>query len=488
MSQNNTQGFRLSPQQRNIWSLQQDSKVLSTIAIKGDLRPDSLERTLDEIIGRHEILRTTFQRPPGIKIPFQVVSQESEVSWQFSDLSSLDEEARLSKLEVCFAAERGKPFDFEKGPILRASLFKLSSEDHVLLISLPALCADSKTVANLIDEIGNAYGLSHGGVKVGNEPMQYADFAEWQNELLEGSDEEAEEGKSYWQELASASSSPLALPLEKPPTNKYAFRPKALALCLDSTSVAKVELLAREHETSIQIVLFACWQALIWRLTNQSDFVIFNLSHGRKLEDLQSAIGLYANYLPIACHTEDISFAKHLQGTRDRLSKAEEWQEYFDPNNFSETARDAVAFDFTEQLLAIETDGLTFSLARQEFCLSPFKLKLSCVRSADSIRGELFYDPLCFDSEVVERIAEYFTRFVEQTSAGAPFEISQPAKQRLQTEILAEPMIGTIEIVGEGEARRLLVDFNQTASEFSITKCIHESFAEQAARTPEAIA
>src|ERR1044071_7678632 len=135
MSKNMVEGFRLSPQQRYLWSLQQAAgsgtyQVLSTVSIKGELRAEILQRALAGVVKRHEILRTTFQRPPGIKTPFQVISPEAQFDWQFHDLC--DQEARLTKLERCLLAERSRPFDLEHGPLLRASLFRLSREQHTL--------------------------------------------------------------------------------------------------------------------------------------------------------------------------------------------------------------------------------------------------------------------------------------------------------------------------------------------------------------------
>src|ERR1044071_6141877 len=102
--QNKVEGFRLSPQQRYLWSLQRASasfayQVVATVSISGELGADILQRALADIVERHEILRTTFQRPPGIKTPFQVISDEARFSWQFTDLSGLDKEALTSKLE-----------------------------------------------------------------------------------------------------------------------------------------------------------------------------------------------------------------------------------------------------------------------------------------------------------------------------------------------------------------------------------------------------
>ena len=471
-SPNKIEGFRLSPQQRYLWSLQQASaspqyQALFTISIKGDFRPENLQHALADVVVRNEILRTTFQRPPAIKTPFQVISEEAQFSWHFTDLSDLDREAQLTKLEEYLLAERNNPFDFESGPLLRASLLRMSPDHHTLLISLSALCGDSATVLNLISEIGRTYELILHGGTFSEEPMQYADFAEWHNELLDASDDQGQESRAYWKKLVSG---PLALPLEKRRTTAQTFQPEAVSIDFDSVCVVNLEALAREYETSIQVVLFACWQALIWRLTNQPDFVIFSLSDGRKIEDLEGALGPYAKYLPVASHCEDVFFATHLQAAGAALSNAEEWQEYFDPNNFSEAAGAAVAFDFTEQDSVIENAGLKLSLVRQELCLAPFKLKLSCFRSTASLLIQLFYDSCSFARETVVAYAGYFERFVAQISA----------RESIGT-------IGEIDVLSEEERRRLM-DINQTASDFSVAKCIHELFEEQAARSPDTTA
>ena len=473
MSQNNVEGFRLSPQQRHVWSLQQVSafpiyQVLSTISINGNLSADILERAFAEVVKRHEILRTTFQRPSGLKVPFQVISDAARLSLQFSDLSNLDHERQQSKLEDSFATESAGSFDFDRGPLLRAGLFKLSREEHLLLISLPALCGDSATVLNLMSELGRAYELIlHGGALL-DEPMQYADFAEWQNELLQSSDEHAEQGRNFWHELRRGLS-PLSLPLEKRKTADQTFHPEAVSIDFDPSFIASVDALARECESSTQVVLFTCWQAIVSRLTNQSHFVIYNLFDGRKLEDLKSAFGLYAKYVPVAYRSEDISFASQVRATRAALSDADEWQDYFDPNDFCEASMGSIAFDFTEQVSTVENAGLELSLTKHEVRLGSFKLRLSCLRTEGSIRAELVYDSDSLDRETVERYAGYFTRLVTSVSEHRAASIEQ------------------IDILGEIERRRLLVDINQTASE-SVANCIHELFEEQVTRTPEAVA
>ena len=474
MSQSNVPGFRLSPQQRYLWSLQNVSgspfQVLSTVSIKGELRTDILQQALTEVIKRHEILRTTFHRPPGIKTPFQVISPKPELSLESYDLSDLNQEALLIELDSRFVAEQRRSFDFACEPPVRASLYKISHEHHALLISLPALCGDPLTILNLMNDVGTAYGLTLNGGNFAQEPMQYADFAEWHNELLQSSDEHAEGGRNYWRELNGSEVWPLSLPLERRTTAEQTFQTEVISIDLDSTCVTNVEALVREYGTSTEVVLFAWWQVLIWRLTNRSDFVIFKLFDGRKLEDLQTAFGAYATYLPVACRNENVSFASHLRTCSTALSRAEEWQEYFDPNDFYERAGDSVAFDFTECDSAIKHSGLEFSLLRQEIHLGPSKLRLSCFKSEDSIRVELFYGLQSFERETAEAYASYFKRLVAESS------VIKAGSSR----------VGEIQILGETERTRLLVNINATTSEFSAASCIHELFEKQVTRTPDA--
>jgi amino acid adenylation domain-containing protein len=456
MPQINVEGFRLSPQQRYLWSVQQISvsypyQVRAKIPIVGELRAEILQRALADVVSRHEILRTTFQHAPGIKIPFQVISEQGRFSWEFGDASELSQV---------------QPFDLESGPLLRASLYRSGPEHHILLISVSAVCADPATVSNLMKEVAEAYGLILGGANLAHEPMQYADFAEWHNELLDASDEQAHAGRNYWQELMAGAGPALMLPLEKRTTDEKTFQAESVAIAFDSTCVANVERLARESRTSIQIVLLALWRALIWRLTNRSDFVIFNLCDGRTLEDLGSAFGPYAKYLPVVCRCEDTSLAAQLEAVGTAVTQAEAWQEYFDPSNFSDATRHSVAFDFGEEMSAPAGAGLELSLTEQQVCLSPFKLKLSCFRANDSIRAQLFYDSHSFDAETINRYAGYFTTLVAQARAALP--------------------IGTIDIVSKEERQRLLVDINQTASEFGAAKWIHSLFEKQVERTPQA--
>jgi amino acid adenylation domain-containing protein len=448
------EGFRLSPQQRSLWSIQQSAegepfRAFSAIRIDGDLSAARLRQAVEELVSRHEVLRTTFVRPPGIKSPFQVIGDEAQFSWSYVDGSTFD------------AEQQEKPFDFTHGPLLHLTLIKRAADAHVLLVSLPALCSDSTTLANFTRELCGAYA----GHEPSREPMQYADFAEWQHELLEADDKDAQAGKSHWRNLQDVDAQLLHLPHEKRVVRPALFEPASIAIDLNS---ARLDAFAREQDTPVSTVLFACWQALMWRLTGETEskFALFHLFAGRKSDELVGGFGLYAKYLPVLCHCEDEPFDAHLRRVSNALKEADKWQEYFDPGT-SRNVGSSVAYDFEDRESRYDSGGLSFMVIYRYACFSPFKLKLSCVRDGATLSASLQYDKQFFDEATVKRFAGYFERFVSGVFDNQHYDL------------------GDIEIVDAAE-RQLLLELNQTASALPATESIHAGFEVQVRRTPSA--
>ncbi len=155
-------GFRLSPQQRRQWLLLQSGaayRAQCVIALEGELRAEALREALQRVVARHEILRTTFPRTPGILMPIQVIADADAgaFAWSLLDLSGLKADERQAGLDQFLETQRRLDFDFERGPLLQASLVRLDARGHLLAVTLPALCADARTLKNFFEQLGASY-------------------------------------------------------------------------------------------------------------------------------------------------------------------------------------------------------------------------------------------------------------------------------------------------------------------------------------------
>jgi condensation domain-containing protein len=199
--QEKNEGYRLSLQQRRVWLLQQANGDAyygqCAVSLVGKLRAEILRQAITHLTSRHEILRTTFQRRPGLRTPFQVISHsDSAAEWRPFDLSRVGSEERRKDVERLLAEERERPWEYEVGPLLRLRLARLSAQEHMLMVTLPALCSDSRTLSLFAEELAQAYTACLTNRDLLDEPTQYVQFSEWRNELLDG--DEAAAGQAYW--------------------------------------------------------------------------------------------------------------------------------------------------------------------------------------------------------------------------------------------------------------------------------------------------
>jgi NRPS condensation-like uncharacterized protein len=380
------EGFQISPQQKRLWSLQKDSLAYQTqgaILIKGNLDPEILKVALQNVINRHEILRTTFQRKPGIKAPLQVVADSSVLSCRDINLTDLDSKQQESKIKEFFQKERQQPFDFEQTSLLRSCLLILSTQKHILLISLPAICADGKTLKNLVEEISQSYTASLQGEELSDEDevVQYVQFSEWQNQLLE--DEDGLAGKEYWNKQNFSALPTLTLPFENKLSDVPAeFKFNSLEFRIEPDIVSKIETLAQNYEASVSTVLLTCWQILLWRMTGQQDIIVGTAFDGRPYEELERSLGLFAKYLPLNCHFETHSkFSEILSQVNQSVHDAYEWQEYFtDTEHHIGIGFLPFSFEYEEGSSQASESAVHFSLYKHYICLDRFKVKLSCNR------------------------------------------------------------------------------------------------------------
>ena len=471
----------------HLWSLQQtdhSSHYLAKCAvlIEGPLDVKLLEAALRDVFTRHEILRTTIACLPGTTTPVQVISEgdalsESGPLWMDNhDLLSLEPREQAATLESLLQAAKDAPFDYRKSPRAHISLATLSANRHMLFVTLSAFCADTATLAIFVDELSRSYSASLRGETLAAPALQYADVAQWNNELLESVDTTA--GRDYWGKQSLSSVPNLSLPFENHCSTTPGFDPRSISFEFETDLTAALKAAVRKCDTSVSVYLLACWRTLLWRLTGQPNFIVAMACDGRIYDELKETPGLLAQYLPLQCHLEkQLHFNELLKQINESTCEALEWQEYFawDSIAGSNATADAafflpVSFEFDEQPIRYSVGDVTFAIQRQHVCTERFDLKLVCLQRADLLSIELHYNCKIFRVEDIERLVEQFKTLLESTTA------------------TSEAPIGELEIVSEAERQRLLVEFNDTETDYPGERCIHRLFEEQVGRTPNNIA
>jgi thioester reductase-like protein len=464
------QGFQLSPQQKQLWLLQQNNNIYlsqAVIKIEGRVELENLRSAVKKVIDRQEILRTNFHKQSSISIPFQVIAENNTPIWNSIDLSNLNEGETEPKIIELLELEKSAKFNLERDLLFHLLLITLNDYHHYLVVTIPSLCADSWTINNLVREISQSYSLSLQDRDFIEEPVQYIQFSEWQNELLT----ELEETKrEYWQQQLKSQES-LILPHELESNKNSEANFQTYSCQIDERSLNKINLIIAKYNTNIANFLFACWYILIGKLTHKSEIIIANLFNGRKYEELENTCGLLAQFLPVSCTiSKQFTFKEILSNLENNLHQAEEHQEdYLAVGAFRKMHRH-IGFEFEQFPNKYDVAGISLSLYQKNIHLENFKLKLTCQQQQDYLITEFNYDRNKFSLEIITRLATQFHTLVESV-------INNP-----------EMTVEELTILDRQQLHQLLVEFNDNQTNYPQDKCIHQLFEEQVTKTPNNIA
>jgi amino acid adenylation domain-containing protein/non-ribosomal peptide synthase protein (TIGR01720 family) len=473
-TQNISEGFELSLQQDRLWNLQSGEiqpafRTQCAVAIEGNLKPDRLQEAARRVVSRHEILRTSFVEVHGLDAPLQILNENCAPPWLDVDLVNFPLAEQQARIEQLFKEEGRLPFDLAQPVQVRFTLVTLSELYHMLLVTLPALCADAWTLKQLVREISNAYAQEDGAEE---DDTQYVQFSAWQNEVLDS--EDARPGIAYWQQQTAQSNPPgLTAIFDSQPVNANSFEAMSLATSIAPEVTAKIKLLAHHYDTTVEQFLLACWQILIWRLTGKPEFTIAAVSDGRKYEEVQGVCGPIAKWLPVNSRfINTLRFTEVLDQLYQSRSEASEWQEYFFWNvaNMAGESFPEVGFEFEPEFPRAHAGNVTFSFYRQFSCFDRFQIKLLCGHRNDALAAEFHYDANVVQAQAIARLAAQFQTLLQSV-------VQRP-----------DQLITSFDILSAGERRQVLFGFNETASVYPHDQTIHALFAQQVVRTPHAIA
>jgi amino acid adenylation domain-containing protein len=475
----------LSFAQERLWFLDQlvpDNPFYNmpgAVRLQGPLDVDSVRQTIQAVVNRHETLRTTFERRD--EGPVQLIASELAVDVPLLDMTDVPESKREEGVRSRIVEEAQRPFDLCHGPLLRATLFRLNDNDHILFFALHHIIGDGWSLGVLLQEVGTLYAALARGEDspIAELPIQYADFAQWQRRWLTGDVFDTQMG--YWrQQLADLPV--LALPTDRPRPAVLTFRGSTYSTQLPEDLSASLKDLSRQEGLTLFMTLLAGFQALMARYAGQEDIAIGSPIAGRIHSDLEGLIGFFVNTLVLRTDLSGSpSFRELMHRVRDVCHAALEHQdlpfeklvEELQPQrDLSREALIQVMFQLQAAPLPdVElSDGLTASLVEAPSEATRFDMEVYLREHSGRLHLWVVYSTEIFERSTIERLARHYKNLLQGLAA----EPDRP--------------ISRLPLLSQDECQYLLCNVNDTASEFSSPQCIQELFEEQAERTPQAVA
>ena len=414
MPETATEGFPLSVQQRRIWAARPEAAHrLRALLLEGQLDVGALREALGAVVERHEILRTTFRPTPGLRLPLQVISEAAtpdlHVVEDHGDASRATGEVLEAATSRLWAERR---FDPAADQPLRAWLLPLSPGAHGLVLAVPALCADERSLDLIVEELAAGYAAARHGERAQRpDPVQYADFAGWQESLP--AEEDAAEAREFWRRRDEAARAAARHPFDAP-AQPASSRAQA-AVRLPAGQAARIEAAARARDLSAADFLAACWHALLWRFDQPGRIAVEHVLDGRPLEDLATAVGPYAQPVPVVSAQEPgMPFERLLVELAGEVREADRRQGHYglgdgadDPGSGS-----AWQFEWRGPRPAQHWDGLEARTVRELTVADPGAVRLRCGPSREGLELTLGYDAAELHAQDAERLLESLVELV----------------------------------------------------------------------------
>jgi hypothetical protein len=446
--------------------------------LSGRLHTESLERSLGEIVRRHEILRTTFPSRHGQ--PVQTVNEFPNFTLRMEDLSNLSQDDREAEVQRCCAAEFSKPFDLTNRPPFRATLLKLHEEEHLLLITMHHIVTDGWSRGILFRELSELYAAFSAGQPspLAELPIQYADFAVWQRGWLQG--EVLARQLSYWREQL-AELPALQLPTDYPRPAVQTFEGAREERVLPKALSERLQELSQREGVTLFMTLLAAFVLLLHRYSGQEDIVVGSPIANRNRSELEGLIGFFVNMLVLRTDLSGkLNFRDLLSRVRERALEAyahqdlpfEKLVEELQPErDMSRNPLFQVVFALQSSPMAQREIGdLTFSVMLPDTRTTRFDLEVHVREEQEGLEVWFVCNTDLFEAETIRRMLGHYQRLLECM-------VVDP-----------EQPVSALELLTDVEHHRLLVEWNDTRTEYPREASIAELFEAQAERTPEAVA
>ncbi|MGB9178609.1 MAG: amino acid adenylation domain-containing protein [Pyrinomonadaceae bacterium] len=431
----------LSFAQQRLWFIDQLEphnfayNMTTALRLIGSLSVEALERCLNEIVRRHEALRTTFALGDEQQ-PVQVIAPELKLSLRVEDLSLLPEAEREAEAVRLATDEAQRPLDLAHGPLLRARLLRLGTEDHLLLFTMHHIISDGWSMGVLVREVGTIYSAYAQGEDspLSELPIQYADYSVWQREWLAGA--VLDEQLSYWKKQLGGDLPVLSLPTDhaRPPVQSFQGGHELFALTKDSSDGLKH--LSHGEDATLFMTLLAAFQVLLHRHTGQEDILIGAPIANRSRPETEPLIGFFVNTLVLRTDlTGNPTFRELLRRVQKMALGAYAHQDLPFEKLVEELhpERDLSRTPLVQIILALqntpmgelELHGLTIQPQEFESDVVKFDLEFHLQEMPDGLGGVMAYNAALFEKETIRRLLEQFKTLLEGIVANPDGRITE---------------------------------------------------------------
>ncbi|MBU7581844.1 MAG: amino acid adenylation domain-containing protein [Nostoc sp. TH1S01] len=475
----------LSFAQQRLWFLSELEpnspfyNIPAAVRLEGQLNLAALEQSFNEILRRHEVLRTNFRTVAGQAIA--VISPAKPQLLSVINLSELPPAQQETQVRQLALAEAQQPFNLEADTLLRVKLLHLSEQEYVTLLTMHHIVSDGWSIDVLVRELATLYPAFCQGQQspLPELEIQYADFAAWQRQWLDG--EVLESQLAYWLKQLDGAPAVLELPTDYPRPAIQSSRGATYSFCLSLDQSLALKSLSRQQGSTLFMTLLAAFKTLLHRYTGSNDIVIGSPIANRNHSQIEGLIGFFVNTLVLRTNfAGNPSFLELLHRVKEVALGAYTHQdtpfelliEKMQPQrDLSHTPLFQVMFVLQNaQNSEIELPGLTLTTLETDSGTAKFDLTLDMKETDAGLVGTLEYNIDLFEPQTIQRMAGHL--------------------QTLLCGIITNPeqRLSELPLLTADEQHQLLVDWNQTQVEYSPDPCIHQLFEKQVERTPDAVA
>jgi amino acid adenylation domain-containing protein len=472
----------LSFAQQRLWFLDQfePQSILynlpAALRLKGQLNTEALGASLNEIVRRHESLRTTFNMAE--ERPVQVVHEPVAGNLTVNDLRQFPGDEREEIAARLMREEAEAPFDLTKGPLLRTELLRLAEDDHILLLTMHHIISDGWSIQVFIRELGFFYEGFCDGQKPGLADLswQYTNFSVWQREWLQGNI--LIEQLGYWKQKLAGIPPVLELPLDRPRPPYKTFNGASVAFRVPKKMAQEVVQLGRREGATLFMTLLSAFYVFLYRYTGQEDLVVGSPIANRNRREIEDLIGFFVNSLVMRAHvSSETTFRELLAKVREVSLEAfahqdvpfEKLVEELQPErNLSHSPFFQVLFHLqnalTEELCL---PGLSVNVINSETKQAKYDLVLAAFEAEDGLKAVLNYNTDLFEPETVARMAKHFQRVLQAA-------VETPDQQ-----------ISRLPMLSEAEESQLLFAWNDFKRDYGKNRLVHRAVEEHARLRPD---